>query len=60
MLLKISLDPLTGVYSGVFYDGPDGIDEFTFTGNNLGECFEKVIAFQTRNAISYAEASVYN
>lgn len=53
MLLKISLDPLTGVYSGVFYDGPDGIDEFTFTGNSLGECFEKVIAFQTRNAIDY-------
>lgn len=56
MLLTITRDPLTGVYTGTFYDGPDGIDDFQFSGNSLGECFEKVIAFQTRNSDSYAEA----
>lgn len=57
MLLTISRDLLTGVYNGTFYDGPDGIDDFQFYGNSLGECFEKVIAFQTRVSDSYKEAA---
>lgn len=56
MLLTISLDPLTGMYTGSFYDGPDGIDDFHFSGDSLGECFEKVIAFHTRVSDSYREA----
>lgn len=50
-MLKILISD--GVWLGTFYDGPDGIDEFEFSGNSLGECFEKVIAFQTLNSFQY-------
>lgn len=53
MLLNLSKDPLTGMYTGTFYDGPDGIDEFAVSGNTLGECFERIIAFQAVNALDY-------
>jgi hypothetical protein len=41
------------MYTGTFCDGPDGIDEFDVSGNTLGECFEKIVAFQAVNALSY-------
>jgi hypothetical protein len=56
MLLTISLEPSSGLYSGTFYDGPDGIDDFSFTATSLGECFEKVIAFSAVNSLDYREA----
>lgn len=56
MLLTISFQPSTKTYTGTFYDGPDGIDEFSFTAASLGEAFEKVITFSAVNSLDYREA----
>lgn len=53
MLLTISFQPSTKTYGGTFLDGPDGIDEFSFTASSLGEAFGKVIAFAAVNSLAY-------
>ena len=57
MKIEILQDPLTGCYNWVFYDGPDGIDEFSGFENTLGEVFEKIITYRVKNALSYVEVT---
>ena len=35
-----------GEYHWSMYDGPDGIDHYTGTGNSLGDVFEQIIQKQ--------------
>ncbi len=57
MKIEILQNPETGTYNWVFYDGPDGIDEFSGCEDSLGEVFEKIIYFQITNSLSYFEAT---
>jgi hypothetical protein len=55
MKIEITEDFITGMYTWVLCDGPDGIDEFRGSENTLGEVFEQIILHRTRNALSYME-----
>jgi hypothetical protein len=55
MKIEITEDFITGMYTWVLCDGPENIDEFRGSENTLGEVFENIFYYRTRNALSYVE-----
>ena len=43
----------TGDYRWILYTGPEHIDEYTGNCYTLGECFEKIVKWETLNAQKY-------
>jgi hypothetical protein len=43
-------------YNWHYWDGPDGIDEYSGTSFTLGECFEHIVVARTRLEQQYMEA----
>jgi hypothetical protein len=43
-------------YNWHYWDGPDGIDEYSGTCFTLGECFEHIFVARTRLERHYEEA----
>ena len=57
MKLQINYIPSQDQYHATIYDGPDGIDEETFTSSSLGQIFEEVVRWRTINSLGYMEAT---
>jgi len=53
MKIEIADNLQDGTYYAEIWDGPDGIDYADFLCGSLGECFEKIVRWETLNAQKY-------